>query len=595
VASLRKGRLRPPAFETDSEKTRIAGNLNAIALAALLVTVLHSLVLLVLSSWAGLMWSIPRLLLITFVLIMLHRGRVRSASILALSGAWLIQFAVAATGGGVRTPGFGGMVLIVLVAGLLFGQRAAFIVAALSTLSGLLLVYAEVRGMLPPPSASYTPSVIWAAQAVWFVLAAVLLHLATSSINEALNRARHELAERKMVEQALIRTEEQLRQSQKMEAVGRLAGGVAHDFNNLLTPIIGHAELVLLALDRGHPARKDLEEISKAAERAASLTKQLLAMSRKQIVQPKVVKLNTVVADMEEMLRRLVGEDLEFIVTLGPGLGQVRADPGQLQQVLMNLVVNARDAMPHGGRLSITTANVYLDDISAAADARLGSGHYVVLAVSDSGCGMDSETQARIFEPFFTTKDHSKGTGLGLSTAYGIIEQSGGHILVHSELGFGSTFKVYLPMIGEEGEILKTELIEPALEKGSETILLVEDEDAVRELARQILRLNGYTVLQAARGHEALRVSLEYDGCIDLLLTDVIMPQMNGRELAELLTKQRPELRVVYMSGYAENAIVHQGALEPGVVLVEKPFNPEVLVRTVRQCLDRQDSLESVN
>jgi signal transduction histidine kinase/ActR/RegA family two-component response regulator len=484
------------------------------------------------------------------------------------------------------------MVLIVLVAGLLLGQRAAFIVAALSTLSGLLLVYAEARGLLPPAPPSYTPGVVWAAQAVWFVLAAVLLHLATSSINEALNRARHELAERKQVEQTLVRTEEQLRQAQKMEAVGRLAGGVAHDFNNLLTPIIGHSQLVLLGLDLDDPARKNLEEISKAAERAASLTKQLLAMSRKQIVQPKVVDLNSVVADMEEMLRRLVGEDLEFVVTMEPGLGQVRADPNQIQQVLMNLVVNARDAMPQGGTLTITTSNVHLDQVSAGVDTAVSPGAYVVLAVNDTGCGMDAETQARIFEPFFTTKDHSKGTGLGLSTAYGIVNQSGGHISVNSEPGLGSTFNVYLPRIGEEGEITEGESAQPVLQKGSETILLVEDDDAVRELSSQILRLNGYVVLQAAQGQEALEVSRQFGGCIDLLLTDVIMPQMNGRELAELLTRQRPELRVVYISGYAENAIVHQGAPDPGVVLVEKPFNAEMLVRTVRQALDHQDSLE---
>jgi len=360
---------------------------------------------------------------------------------------------------------------------------------------------------------------------------------------------------------------------------------VAHDFNNLLTPIIGHSQFVLDGLDSSDPVRKNLEEIRRAADHAASLTRQLLALSRKQVLQPKVVNINSVVSDMEEMLRRLVGEDLDVIVTMEPGLGPVRADPSQLQQVIMNLVVNARDAMPRGGSLTISTANAWFDDASQAPPG-FAPGPYVVLVISDTGCGMDSETQSKIFEPFFTTKGH--GTGLGLSTVYGIVKQNVGHIQVHSEPGQGSTFKIYLPRLSDETEVPLSDPAEPAPIRGAETILLVEDEDGVRELARQILQLNGYIVLQAARADEALQISRAHDGRIDLLLTDVIMPQMNGRQLAELLTRQRPDLRVVYMSGYAEDVIVHQGALDPSLILVEKPFTPSVLARTVRQVLDHQ-------
>jgi signal transduction histidine kinase len=569
--------------EDDEDQTRTAANLNTIALAALAVTILYSLASLVLSSWISLTWSIPRLLLIVVVLLLLRSRRVKLACWVALSGAWLIQLAVAVTGGGVRTPGFGGMIVIVLVAGLLLGQRAAFVVAALSISSGLVLMLAEMMGMLPAPSEGYKPGVVWAAQAVWFALAAVLLHLATSSINEALGRARSELAERKQVEQALLRAEEQLRQSQKMEAVGRLASGVAHDFNNLLTPIIGHSQFVLDELDPSDPVRKNLEEIRRAADRAASLTRQLLALSRKQVLQPKVVNINSVVSDMEEMLRRLVGEDLDVIVKMEPDLGPIRADPSQLQQVIMNLVVNARDAMPRGGSLTISTANALFDGASPPPPGVV-PGAYVELIISDTGCGMDSETQSKIFEPFFTTKGH--GTGLGLSTVYGIVKQNVGHIQVNSEPGRGSTFRVYLPRLSHEAEIPDPDPAEPIPIRGAETILLVEDEDGVRELARQILQLHGYIVLQAARADEALQISRAHDGRIDLLLTDVIMPQMNGRELAELLIRQRPDLRVVYMSGYAEDVIVHQGALDPSLILVEKPFTPSVLARTVREVLD---------
>jgi CheY-like chemotaxis protein len=292
---------------------------------------------------------------------------------------------------------------------------------------------------------------------------------------------------------------------------------------------------------------------------------------------------------MEEMLRRLVGEDLDVIVRLEQDLGLIRADPGQIQQVIMNLVVNARDAMQRGGTLTISTANVCFDQASAAVSGA-APGSYVELLISDTGCGMDSETQSKIFEPFFTTKEHGKGTGLGLSTVYGIVRQNGGHIRVQSEPARGSTFRIYLPGLSEAAEVPATDPGEPAIRRGAETILLVEDEDGVRELARQILQLNGYVVLQAARADEALQISRAHDGRIDLLLTDVIMPQMNGRELAELLSRQRPELRVVYMSGYAEDVIVHQGALDPSLILVEKPFTPAVLARTVREVLDQQEN-----
>lgn len=395
-----------------------------------------------------------------------------------------------------------------------------------------------------------------------------------------------DITARKQVEEALHRSEEQLRQSQKMEAVGKLAGGVAHDFNNLLTAINGHSELAMRRLEQDDPLYRKLEAIKKAGERAASLTRQLLAFSRNQILQPKVLDLNQVVFEMNRMLQPLIGEDVDLFTKLMPDLGKVKADPGQIEQVLMNLTVNARDAMPKGGRLTIETANVYLDEGYVRHHASVLPGWYVMLAVSDNGCGMDGETQERIFEPFFTTKEVGKGTGLGLSTVYGIVKQSGGNIWVYSEVGRGTTFKVYLPCVDRCTEEFELSTDESKVLIGNETVLLVEDEEMVRDMAKEILQESGYQVLEAKHGHEALLIAEQHHGPIHLMLSDVVMPQMSGRELAEQLTPLRREMKVLYMSGYTDDAIVHHGVLDEGMAFIGKPFTPNALAHKLREVLN---------
>jgi two-component system, cell cycle sensor histidine kinase and response regulator CckA len=379
--------------------------------------------------------------------------------------------------------------------------------------------------------------------------------------------------------------EEQLRQAQKMEAVGRLAGGVAHDFNNLLTAIIGYSQLLMARIGSDGSLRRELEEIYKAGTRAASLTSQLLAFSRKQVIQPVSLNLNVIVADMGKMLRRLIGEDIELQFVLADDLGYIKADAGQMQQVVMNLVVNARDAMPAGGRLTIATANVELDEAFTRKRPVVAPGAYVLLRVSDTGCGMNNEIQSRIFEPFFTTKEMGKGTGLGLSTIHGIITQSGGHVWFDSEPEHGTTFEIYLPRIDEREEQDKIGNSANELLHGTETILLVEDEEAVRRLACSILKANGYTVLEARHCEDALTIATAHQGSISLLVTDVVMPQMSGRELAEQLIELRPEIKVLYISGYTDDAIVRTGVLNSGFAFLQKPFNPEAFARKVREAL----------
>src|SRR5205809_352974 len=380
--------------------------------------------------------------------------------------------------------------------------------------------------------------------------------------------------------------EQQLRLAQKMEAVGRLAGGVAHDFNNILTAITGHAELLLEALGLNYPRRADVDEIRRSAERAAGLTRQLLAFSRQQVLQPKVVDLNALVLDMDKLLRRLIGEDVELATVLDPTLGRVTADPGQLEQVIVNLAVNARDAMPQGGKLTLETRNIDLDSSYTLEHSLVKPGPYVQLTVSDSGIGMDEETQAHAFEPFFTTKPRGQGTGLGLAMVYGTVKQSGGFIWVYSEPGRGATFKIYLPRVDTptEAAALPAPAVQPA--RGPETVLLAEDEPAVRAIAQPALERHGYTVLPAATGAAALALAAQHAATIDLLLTDVVMPGMSGRDLADRLTAQRPGIRVLYISGYTDNAIVRHGMLEPGLAYLQKPFRPDALVRKVREVLD---------
>lgn len=382
------------------------------------------------------------------------------------------------------------------------------------------------------------------------------------------------------------RLEEQLRQSQRMEAVGRLAGGVAHDFNNLLTIISGYSELTLAQLPPDHVMRRDLAEVSRAAERAAALTRQLLAFSRKQILQLKILNLNAVMIDLDKMLRRLIGEDIELCTLLAPQLGLVKADPTQIDQVILNLAVNARDAMPGGGRLLIETANIELDDHYARSHPEVQPGSYVMVAVTDTGIGMDSGVLPHIFEPFFTTKPREKGTGLGLSTVYGIVKQSGGSIFVYSEAGRGTTFKIYFPLIEDMTGVLKPRLAAVATPRGSETILVVEDEEGVRMLVRTILAAHGYKVLQASRGKEALEVLAAQTAPVDLMITDVVMPEMSGRELAHHAAAVWPGMKVLYMSGYTDEAIVQHGVLDSGTPFLQKPFTHDALTRRVREVLE---------
>jgi two-component system, cell cycle sensor histidine kinase and response regulator CckA len=383
--------------------------------------------------------------------------------------------------------------------------------------------------------------------------------------------------------------EQQLRQSQKMEAIGRLAGGVAHDFNNLLMVISGYSEFLLERLGPDPTLRVPAQEIENAAQRATSLTRQLLAFSRQQMLTPKILDLNEVITENLKMLTRMIGEDIDLVMVPGENLAAVKADPGQIEQVIMNLAVNARDAMPQGGKLTIETANVTLDETYARLHAPLQPGEYVMLAISDTGSGMDSETQSRIFEPFFTTKG-PKGTGLGLSTVYGIVKQSGGYIWVYSEPGKGSTFKIYLPRITEARERIPIHPAGTAVDRhhGREAILLVEDETNLRRLVRQYLEKQGHTVLEAADGAAAIQICNAYAGPIHLLLTDVIMPGMNGRELARSISSLRPDIKVIYMSGYTENAISQNGTLEAGVNLLQKPFTLPALKARVREVLDAE-------
>jgi CheY-like chemotaxis protein len=371
-----------------------------------------------------------------------------------------------------------------------------------------------------------------------------------------------------------------------MEAVGRLAGGIAHDFNNLLTAVAGYSELLLRELPPGDPSRESAEEIRQAGNRAAALTQQLLAFSRRQVLEPRVLDLNAVITGMERMLRRVIGEDVELTTALDPELWRTRADPGQIEQAILNLVVNARDAMPRGGRLTLETANVELDEKFAGYYATVHPGPHVMLAVSDTGVGMDADLQARLFEPFFTTKEHGKGTGLGLSTTYGIVKQSGGSIWVYSEPGHGTTFKIYLPRCEEPLEDRTAPPPARDAAPGTEFVLLVEDEPEVRRLVEKLLRLKGYRVLSAASPAEAIAISKRHEAPIELLLTDVIMPGMNGRELSRVLAASRPRMRVLYMSGYTDAAMSQQGILPQGTAFLSKPFTPEALARKVREVLD---------
>ena len=412
----------------------------------------------------------------------------------------------------------------------------------------------------------------------------IVVRLSGRAIDEKHNVGPYELFAEDITERRKL--EQQLRQSQKMEAIGRLAGGVAHDFNNLLMVICGYSEFLLERVGSDLKLRVPAQEIANAADRATSLTRQLLAFSRKQMLAPKLVDLNAIVTENLKMLTRMIGEDIELVMVPGGELGVVKADPGQIEQVIMNLAVNARDAMPQGGKLTIETANINIDEEYARSHSPIPVGQYVMLAISDTGVGMDAETQSHMFEPFFTTKG-LKGTGLGLSTVYGIIKQSGGYIWVDSEPGKGTTFKIFLPRATATGQPI---IPEPAVtaakfEQPRETVLLVEDESELRRLVRQYLEHQGYTILEAADGFQAIELANTHPGTIHLLLTDVVMPGMNGRELARRLSASRPEIKVLYMSGYTENVIAEKGTLEQGITLLQKPFALSILKARVRERL----------
>jgi two-component system cell cycle sensor histidine kinase/response regulator CckA len=413
----------------------------------------------------------------------------------------------------------------------------------------------------------------------------IWIHARTSLIKDSGGRPiaimglSHDISERR-------RLEEQLHQSQKMEAIGQLAGGVAHDFNNLLCIINGYSDIVYSALRPDDPLRNLVDEIRKAGERSASLTRQLLAFSRKQVIVPKVLDLNEVVSEMGKLLLRAIGEDIELVLHLQPGLAPIHADPGQMEQVILNLAVNARDAMPQGGRLVVQTGNVELDEGYARRHAEVVAGPYVLLELRDTGCGMTPVVKAHLFEPFFTTKEVGKGTGLGLAVVHGVVSQSGGYIEVDSEPGRGTSFKIYLPRAQPTNHPTTSVAEVKVAPRGSETVLLVEDAQAVREVNRRILVRGGYAVLEACDGQEALRVAGQHRGPIHLLLTDVVMPAMGGRQLAEHLSGLHPSMKVLYVSGYPDDAVVEHGIREGEVHFLQKPFSPSVLTQKVRDVLD---------
>jgi len=436
-----------------------------------------------------------------------------------------------------------------------------------------------VRARSPLPQVALVGGILVAGLLAFAVYLAETSQLRAREVAAAIEELRKEIAGRE-------RAEEALRQAQKMEAVGRLAGGIAHDFNNTLMVIRGHAALLLNRLGLNDPLRRNLEDILKAAEGASSLTRQLLAFSRKQVLQPRVLELNTLVNQIAELLPPLLGDDIYLVMDLDSELGRVRADPGQIEQVIMNLAFNARDAMPEGGGLTIQTTNVGLDEAFASLNPGVRPGPHVMLAVCDTGRGMDEETQSRIFEPFFSTKDESKGTGLGLATVYGTIEQSGGAVTVSSKLGHGTTITIYLPRVEESVEVVEPPKPSPKSLEGSETILVVEDDDAVRKMTGEFLKIKGYTVVEARNAPDAIQFTKGHSGPIDLVLTDVVMPGMKGRELVERLESIRPGMKVLYMSAYTEDAIINFGILSPGTAFIEKSFSPDDLACKVREVLE---------
>jgi signal transduction histidine kinase/CheY-like chemotaxis protein len=441
-----------------------------------------------------------------------------------------------------------------------------------------------------PGTVTYALSTLPKVAFIGGILLSALLAFTVYSAETARLRAREAIAANTELKSEIAgreHAEEALLQAQKMEAVGRLAGGIAHDFNNLLTVIRGHAALSLNRVSSDGALRRELNEILKSTDKASALTRRLLAFSRKQVLQLRVVDLNTLVAQVREFLPPVLGDDIHLVLDLAPDLGRVKADAAQMEQVIMNLALNARDAMPDGGELKIQTMNVDLDEAWIRGHEGAKAGPHVMLAVHDSGHGMTDDTLSHVFEPFFTTKDINKGTGLGLATVYGTLRQSGGFACVSSKVGEGTTFQIYLPRVEEAIDVVEPAIIGPPPQQGTETILVVEDNDAVRRIAREFLKIKGYTVVEARGAMEAIQIMKNRGDQIDLVITDVLMPGMKGRELVEQLTELRPDLKVLYMSAYTEDAAINIGVLSPGTEFIEKPFGPDELATKVRQVLAR--------
>jgi signal transduction histidine kinase/CheY-like chemotaxis protein len=581
--------LRPPSFP-DEERTQAAFLLHVILWAMVLVPVPYVAWALAGARALGAA-TVGRVLLQAAVgeaanvalLVTLRRGHVRAASVLQACALWSFFLWGALSGSGIRDLSYVlGFPVVIAISGMLLGLRGAVAATGASLAAGAAMLLAEMGGRQFRPG--HPAALVFAVSLGLFPVLAALQYLGGRSLGRALERARQDLAARRKAEEEGEQLQRQLAHAQRVESVGRLAGGIAHDFNNLLTGILGNVAFALEDLAPGHPLREPLEDAARAGRSAANLTQQLLAFSRRQLVRPRVVDLNQSVAAVEKMLRRLLGEDVVLETALHPDAGRLRIDPGQLEQVLVNLSVNAREAMPGGGRLLIETGALRLEAEAARLEPDLAPGDYVVLRVRDTGKGMSREVLQRLFEPFFTTKE--RGTGLGLATVHGIVKQNGGVIAVSTEEGKGTSFEVLLPRASAPAEPPADAAPAAPARGGSESILLVEDDPVVREMAAKALRRLGYAVVPCASGAEALAAAADRAGGAALVVTDVVMPEMNGRELAERLVAARPGLRVLFTSGYAEEVVADHGVLRPGIQFIAKPYTPESLGAKVREVLD---------
>lgn len=583
----------PPIFENE-DKTRIAGLLSVVILILFFIAIVRT-ILAVGSSreyWTVVLSANGILIgVLAGVFVLMRTGHVRLACIAFTVYQWLAMAWLTYSYGGVSLSAYSFFIFAILAAGLLLGGKWAIGYATISVVYGTVLLYLENQGVISP--SLETSMAAFSTITPGFITTAVLVYLYHRDIVKSLRRARRSAAQFAQANEQLTheitareRVEKQLLQAQKMEAIGRLAGGIAHDFNNLLVPIIGYVDLSLADLDPDSKLYADLVLVRKAAERAANLTRQILAFSRQQVLKTEVLDLNEVIVDLQKMLHRLIGEDIEIRMSLNPSPCWVQADKGQIEQVLMNLVINARDAMPEGGELILETANTLFDeDYVEKYAGELAPGHYAMLAVSDTGCGMDAETQKCIFDPFFTTKESGKGTGLGLATTFGIIKQHQGNIQVYSEPGNGTTFKIYLPKTESPLQTTDSETEDPISICGSETVLVAEDEKMVRELVCETLKAHGYDVIGVDNPADCLEMA-SGKATVHLLLTDMIMPGMNGKELYQKLVAIHPNCRVLYMSGYTTNVVIHGGILDKGINFLQKPFTVYQLVRKARKVLN---------